>query len=152
MVVATEPKTIQKVVQIAGTLTDEALRNGSIKKNLEKRGNGGEPSKDRNVIDDNKRTRTRNAFAITTNPAGRETRAWNVNPMNARNPAATRGACYECGSTDHYKSTCPRLNRAQGPGGNRPNQALANNGGQGHENQGNQARGRAFMLGADEAC
>ncbi|GJV67560.1 hypothetical protein Tco_1483069 [Tanacetum coccineum] len=76
MVVATEPKTIQKVVQIAGTLTDEALRNGSIKKNLEKRGNGGEPSKDRNVIDDNKRTRTRNAFAITTNPAGRETRAW----------------------------------------------------------------------------
>ncbi|GJX90282.1 reverse transcriptase domain-containing protein [Tanacetum coccineum] len=32
MVAATEPKTIQKAVQIAGTLTDEALRNGSIKK------------------------------------------------------------------------------------------------------------------------
>ncbi|GJV52979.1 reverse transcriptase domain-containing protein [Tanacetum coccineum] len=31
MVVATEPATIQKAVQIAGTLTDEALRNGSIK-------------------------------------------------------------------------------------------------------------------------
>ncbi|GKA39850.1 reverse transcriptase domain-containing protein [Tanacetum coccineum] len=43
MVAATEPKTIQKAMQIAGTLTDEALRNGSIKKNLEKRGNGGEP-------------------------------------------------------------------------------------------------------------
>ncbi|GJT35765.1 reverse transcriptase domain-containing protein [Tanacetum coccineum] len=41
MVAAKEPKTIQKAVQIAGTLTDEALRNGSIKKNLEKRGNGG---------------------------------------------------------------------------------------------------------------
>ncbi|GKB93470.1 hypothetical protein Tco_0979607, partial [Tanacetum coccineum] len=39
MVAATEPKTIQKAVQIAGTLTDEALRNGSIKKNPEKRGN-----------------------------------------------------------------------------------------------------------------
>ncbi|GKC11280.1 putative reverse transcriptase domain-containing protein [Tanacetum coccineum] len=51
----------------------------------------------------------------------------NVNPINARNPTAK--ACYECGSTDHIKSTCPRLNRAQGPGGNRPNQALANNGG-----------------------
>ncbi|GJS68525.1 putative reverse transcriptase domain-containing protein [Tanacetum coccineum] len=50
----------------------------------------------------------------------------NVNPINARNPTAK--ACYECGSTDHIKSTCPRLNRAQGPGGNRPNQALANNG------------------------
>ncbi|GJR61118.1 hypothetical protein Tco_1503280 [Tanacetum coccineum] len=58
MVAATEPKTIQKAVQLAGTLTDEALRNGSIKKNPEKRGIRGEPSKDRNVRDDNKRTRT----------------------------------------------------------------------------------------------
>ncbi|GKA93762.1 reverse transcriptase domain-containing protein [Tanacetum coccineum] len=33
MVATTEPSTIQKAVQIAGTLTDEALRNGSIKKN-----------------------------------------------------------------------------------------------------------------------
>ncbi|GJR42057.1 hypothetical protein Tco_0766662 [Tanacetum coccineum] len=39
MVATTEPKTIQKAVQIAGTLTDEAFRNGSIKKNPEKRGN-----------------------------------------------------------------------------------------------------------------
>ncbi|GJZ58973.1 putative reverse transcriptase domain-containing protein [Tanacetum coccineum] len=38
---AVDPTTIQKAVQIAGTLTTEALRNGSIKKNLEKRGNGG---------------------------------------------------------------------------------------------------------------
>ncbi|GKF11642.1 hypothetical protein Tco_0049568 [Tanacetum coccineum] len=34
---------------------------------------------------------------------------------------------------------------------NRPNQVAANNGGQGRGNQGNQARGRAFMLGAKEA-
>ncbi|GKB46020.1 putative reverse transcriptase domain-containing protein [Tanacetum coccineum] len=53
MVAATEPKTIQKAVQIADTLTDEALRNGSIKKNPEKRGNEGEPSKDRNTIEPN---------------------------------------------------------------------------------------------------
>ncbi|GKF85748.1 hypothetical protein Tco_0253575, partial [Tanacetum coccineum] len=56
----------------AGTLTDEAIRNGSIKKNHEKRGNGEEPSKYRNVRDDNKRTMTGNAFAITTNPVERE--------------------------------------------------------------------------------
>ncbi|GKC27265.1 putative reverse transcriptase domain-containing protein [Tanacetum coccineum] len=118
MVAATEPKTIQKAVQIDGTLTDEALRNGSIKKNHEKRGNEGEPSKDRNDC----RVAPRN-----------------VNPINARIPNAR--ACYECGSTDHIKSVCLRLNRAQGPRGNRPNQALANNGGQGHGNQGNQARG-----------
>ncbi|GJW64664.1 hypothetical protein Tco_0116548 [Tanacetum coccineum] len=37
MVAATKLSTIQKVVQIAGTLTDKALRNGSTKKNPEKR-------------------------------------------------------------------------------------------------------------------
>ncbi|GKF99266.1 putative reverse transcriptase domain-containing protein, partial [Tanacetum coccineum] len=49
----------------------------------------------------------------------------NVNPVNARNP--TVRACYECGSTDHVRSTCPRLNKAQRPGGNRSNQVVANN-------------------------
>ncbi|GJU29364.1 hypothetical protein Tco_1172953 [Tanacetum coccineum] len=68
MVAVTEPRTIQKVMQLAGTLTDEALRNGSIKNNPKKRGNGGEPSKDRNRRDDNKRTRIGNAFAMTVNP------------------------------------------------------------------------------------
>nr|GEU62711.1 hypothetical protein [Tanacetum cinerariifolium] len=72
----------------------------------------------------------------------------NVNPANARN--LTVRACYECGSTDHVRSACPRLNRAQGLKGNRPNQVVANNGGQGCGSQGNQARGRAFMLGAKE--
>ncbi|GKA10256.1 hypothetical protein Tco_0689689 [Tanacetum coccineum] len=67
MVVAMETKTIQKAVQIFGALTDEAVRNGSIKK-VEKRGNMGEPSKDMNGGDDNKRTRTGNAFATTVNP------------------------------------------------------------------------------------
>ncbi|GKA59277.1 putative reverse transcriptase domain-containing protein [Tanacetum coccineum] len=71
MVAATEPKTIQKAVQISGALTDEAVRNGSIKK-VEKRVNVGELSKDKNGRDDNKRTRTGNAFASTANPVGRE--------------------------------------------------------------------------------
>ncbi|GJZ09332.1 putative reverse transcriptase domain-containing protein [Tanacetum coccineum] len=187
MVEATEPKTIQKAVQISGALTDEAVRNRSIKK-VEKRGNVGEPSKDKNGRDDNKRTRTGNAFSTTVNPVGREnTSTWpkctscnsyhapgrpcrtcfncnrlshlakncrgvprNVDPINARN--TTVRACYECGSTDHVRSACPRLNRAQGPEENGPNQVAANNGGLGRGNQWNQARGRAFMLGAEEAC
>nr|GEY59837.1 reverse transcriptase domain-containing protein [Tanacetum cinerariifolium] len=86
MVAATKPKTMQKAVQISGVLIDKAVRNGSIKK-VKKRGNVGEPSKDKNGRDDNKRTRTGNVFAIT-----------------------------------------------------------------GYGNQENQARGRAFMLGAEEAC
>nr|GEW60557.1 putative reverse transcriptase domain-containing protein [Tanacetum cinerariifolium] len=40
---STEPKTIQKAVQISGALTDEAVRNRSIKK-VKKRRNVGEPS------------------------------------------------------------------------------------------------------------
>ncbi|GKE94237.1 hypothetical protein Tco_1579092 [Tanacetum coccineum] len=99
MVVATEPETIQKAVQISGALTNEAVRNGSIKK-VEKRGNMGEPSKDKNGRDDNKRTRTGNAFATTANPDYRGV-PMNVNPVNARNP--TVRACYECGSTDHVR-------------------------------------------------
>nr|GEX73623.1 hypothetical protein [Tanacetum cinerariifolium] len=124
MVAVTEPKTIQKVIQIAGTMTDEALRKGSIKKIPEKRGNKGEPSKDRNVRDDNKRIRTGNAFATTTNSNMGGVVPRNVNPINARN--LTVRTCYECGSTDYIKAACPR-------------------------NQGNLARGRVFMLGAKEA-
>ncbi|GJS48662.1 hypothetical protein Tco_0598783 [Tanacetum coccineum] len=71
---ATEPTTIQKAMQIAGTLTDEAIRNGLIKKNPEKRGNGGEPSKDRNQRDDNKRTRTGNIFLRPQTLLGERTR------------------------------------------------------------------------------
>nr|GEW43439.1 putative polyprotein [Tanacetum cinerariifolium] len=63
----------------------------------------------------------------------------NVNLINTRNP--TVRACYECDSTNHVRSACPRLNRAQGPKGNSPNQVVANNGGQGRGNQKNQARG-----------
>ncbi|GJS72988.1 putative reverse transcriptase domain-containing protein [Tanacetum coccineum] len=169
------------VTPISGALTDEDVRNGSIKK-VEKRGNVGESSKDRGGRDDNKRTR--NAFATILNHIGREnTGTWpkcticnsyyapgrpcrtcfncnrssylakdyrgmsrNVNPINARNP--TVKACYECGSTDHVRSACPKFNRAQGPEENHPNQVAANNGGQGHGNQWNQARGRAFIVGS----
>nr|GEZ54684.1 reverse transcriptase domain-containing protein [Tanacetum cinerariifolium] len=46
---------------------------------------------------------------------------------------------------------CPRLNMTQGLRGNLLNQVVANNRGQGRGNQENQARGRTFILGAEEA-
>nr|GEW30864.1 putative reverse transcriptase domain-containing protein [Tanacetum cinerariifolium] len=99
-------------------------RNGSIKKNPKKRENEGEPSKDRNGREDNKRTRTGNTFATTANPVRRGYTGHfargcrmvprNVNLINTRNIIAR--TCYECSSTDHIKSACPRLNQAQRPG------------------------------------
>nr|GEU76037.1 hypothetical protein [Tanacetum cinerariifolium] len=67
MVAVMKPKIMQKAMQISGVLTDEAVRNVSIK-NVKKRVNMGEPSKDNNGRDDNNRTRTGNAFATTANP------------------------------------------------------------------------------------
>ncbi|GJZ15543.1 putative reverse transcriptase domain-containing protein [Tanacetum coccineum] len=127
---ATEPATIQKAMQKAGTLTDEAIRNGSLKKNTEKRerfNRLGHLAKDYRVV------------------------PRMVNPVNARNPTVARGACFECGGTDHFMAACPRLNQAQKPGGGRPDQVMAIDGGQGRGNNGNRVRGGAFMLGAEEA-
>ncbi|GJZ53273.1 putative reverse transcriptase domain-containing protein [Tanacetum coccineum] len=188
MVAAMEPITIQSVVLKAGMLTDETIRNESLKKNTEKRGNGREPSRDGNARDDSKKSRTRRAFSTVTNPVKKEyigaapkctncnyhhlpetpccmctncnhfghfskdykVGSMMVNPLNARNPIVARGTYFECGSTDHYKATCLRLNQAPGQGGNRPNQALAIDRGQDRGNNSNQARERGFILGAEE--
>ncbi|GKA86223.1 putative reverse transcriptase domain-containing protein [Tanacetum coccineum] len=64
---------------------------------------------------------------------------------------------YECGSSDHLRNTCPKLNRlrntcpklnrAPGQAGNR----LALEGNRNTRNNGNQARGRAFSVNAVDA-
>ncbi|GJT73629.1 reverse transcriptase domain-containing protein [Tanacetum coccineum] len=177
------------LILLARVLIDEAVRNGSLKRTGERRGDGGESSKEGNVKGDNKRARAGKVFAIIINPMRKEyvglapkctncnfhynpetpcsactncNRLGNfardcrvgpkkVNLLNSKNPTAARGVCYECGGTDHYKSACPRLNRAPGQGGNHPNQDMAIDGGQGYGNNGNPTRRRAFVMGAEEA-
>nr|GEV73231.1 putative reverse transcriptase domain-containing protein [Tanacetum cinerariifolium] len=119
MVVATKPKIIQSVVLKAGMLTDETIRNGSLRKNAKKRGNYREPSRDGNVRDDNKRSMTGMTSTSTTNHVRREY-TWVPHPsdyrvrlrmvtlVNARHPTTAREGCFECGGTDHYKAACLR--------------------------------------------
>ncbi|GJX29589.1 hypothetical protein Tco_0237668, partial [Tanacetum coccineum] len=130
-------------------------RNGALKKITEKRGNGREPSMDGNVRDD---TRDLGLGGVLPQPLtlfGRSTPDCKVgprmvDPLNARNLIAARGACFECGGTGPYKAACPMLNRAPGQRGNRPNQVLVSMGVK-VVVQGTRARGRAFMPGAEEA-
>nr|GEU79468.1 putative reverse transcriptase domain-containing protein [Tanacetum cinerariifolium] len=144
-------------VQISGVLTNEAVRNGSIKK-VEKKGNTGEPSKDKSGRDDNKRTRTGNVFATTVNPIGREnTGTWpkctTCNSYHA--PGGSCRICFNCNRPGHLAKDCrgvPRnvnLVNARNP----PVRACYECGStdHGHGNQMKQAKGRAFMLGAEEA-
>ncbi|GJW14945.1 putative reverse transcriptase domain-containing protein, partial [Tanacetum coccineum] len=158
MVAATEPKTIQKAVQISSALTNESVRNGSIKK-VEKRGNVGEPSKDRSRRVDNKRTRTVNAFATTVNPVGREnTGTWpKCTTCNSYHvPGGPCRTCFNCNRLRHlardYRGVLRNVNHvnAKNPIVRACYECGSTDHGRG--NQGNQARGRAFMLGAEEAC
>ncbi|GKB13006.1 putative reverse transcriptase domain-containing protein [Tanacetum coccineum] len=161
MVATTEPTTIQSVVLKAGMLTDEAIRNGAtgrafviITNPVRKEYTGTAPKCPNCNYHHQPEVPCR--FCTNCNRFGHIAKDCRVgprvvNPLNARNPIAARGACFECGGTDHYKAACPRLNRAPRPGGNRPNQVIAIEGGQDRGNNGNQARGRAFVMGAEEA-
>ncbi|GJR61574.1 putative reverse transcriptase domain-containing protein [Tanacetum coccineum] len=142
---------------ISGSLADEAVRNGSIKK-VEKRGNVGEPSKNKNGRDDNKRTRTGNDFATIANPIGREnTGTWlkctTYNSYHA--PGGPCRTCFNCNRPGHLAKDCRGVSRNVNPVNARNPTVRAcyecGSTDHGRGNQGNQARGRAFMLGAEEA-
>nr|GEW26412.1 reverse transcriptase domain-containing protein [Tanacetum cinerariifolium] len=124
----------------------EFARNGSIKK-VEKKGNVGEPSKDKSSRDDNKRTRTGNVFATTMNPVGREnTDTWpkctTCNSYHALGGPCH--ICFNCNRTGHlakdYRGVHRNVNLVNAK--NLPVRACCECGSTGHV--------RAFILGAEE--
>nr|GEU57595.1 hypothetical protein [Tanacetum cinerariifolium] len=128
-------------------------RNGSIKK-VKKKGNMEEPSKDKNGRDDNKRTRTGNIFATSVNPVGREyAGAWpKCTTCNSyHTPEGPCHTCFNCNRPGHLAKDCRGVPRNMNPVNARNLLGRACYEVQGCRNQENQARGRAFMLGAEEA-
>ncbi|GKB63325.1 putative reverse transcriptase domain-containing protein [Tanacetum coccineum] len=102
---------------ISGALTDEAIRNGSIKK-VEKRGNVGKPRKDRSRRDDNKRTRIVNAFATIVNLVGRENtgqvpKCTTCNSYHV--PSRPCRTCYNCNHSGHLAKYCMSMPRNVNP-------------------------------------
>ncbi|GKB83166.1 putative reverse transcriptase domain-containing protein, partial [Tanacetum coccineum] len=151
-------------MQKAGTLIDEAVRNGSLKKNPRKIGNIGESSRDRNVRDENKRIRIGNAFATTTKPVRREYNGTILKCVsyNLHHPSEIRcRACFNCGRLGHMENDCrvaPRMvNLVNARNLTAAPRARYECGGTDHfkaacpRNNGNQECGRAFMLGVEEA-
>ncbi|GKA20027.1 putative reverse transcriptase domain-containing protein [Tanacetum coccineum] len=65
-----------------------------------------------------------------------------VAPISAVRMGNNQRVCYECGSPEHFCNTCPKLNRAPGQARNR----LALQGNRNTQNNGNQARGRDFIV------
>nr|GEX98344.1 putative reverse transcriptase domain-containing protein [Tanacetum cinerariifolium] len=110
----------------------------------------GEPSKDRNGMDDNKRTRNINDFATTVNPIGRENMGTWPKCTTCNSYHVTGGpchTCFNCNRPSHLAKDCRSVPRnvnhvnARNP----TIRACYECGSTDH------ARGRAFMLGAEEA-
>ncbi|GJW15281.1 reverse transcriptase domain-containing protein [Tanacetum coccineum] len=65
-----------------------------------------------------------------------------VAPVNAVRMNNNPRVCHKCGSPDHFRNTCPKLNRAPGQTGNQ----LAIEGSRNNRSNGNQVRGRAYNV------
>ncbi|GJV35007.1 reverse transcriptase domain-containing protein, partial [Tanacetum coccineum] len=120
MLRATQPTTIQTAILRAGILTDEA--DWRI---LERQQEG----KDGNWKPGH--------FVRDCRAPVRQ-----VAPVNAVRMNNNPRVCHECGSPDHFRNTCPKLNRAPGQTGNQ----LAIEGSRNNRSNGNQVRGRAYNV------
>ncbi|GKB15071.1 putative reverse transcriptase domain-containing protein, partial [Tanacetum coccineum] len=98
-------------------MIERLLGMGQLRR-LRKEGNVREPSKDKNGKDDNKRARTRNAFATNVNPVGREnTGTWpkctTYNSYHA--PEGPCRICFNCNRPGHLARDCRSVLRNVNP-------------------------------------
>ncbi|GJU44445.1 reverse transcriptase domain-containing protein [Tanacetum coccineum] len=165
MVRATKPFTIQSAILKAGGLTDDAVRNGLLKRSSEKRKESGETTRKEDARSKIRGLRlekdswrqilaikSTRVFTLSHMAKDCRTLAKRVMPVNAINSANNPRVCYKCGSLDNFSNSCLKIIRASGQVHNNPNQALSiggNNFNRG--NHGNRAQGHAFALGANEA-
>ncbi|GJV90448.1 putative reverse transcriptase domain-containing protein [Tanacetum coccineum] len=151
MLRATQPTTIQNAILRAGILTDEAISCGTLTKGSDKRKGVEESSKTGGSWKDNKKAKTGTGFVATAPPrneiassSSKDCRApvRQVAPVNVVRMSNNSRVCYECGSPDHFRNTCPKMNRAPGQAGNQ----LALEGSRNNRSNGNQVRGRAYNV------
>ncbi|GJV72673.1 reverse transcriptase domain-containing protein [Tanacetum coccineum] len=115
MVATTEPRIIQSAILKAGVLNDKAVRNGSLKRSGERRGDDEESSKEGNVKGNNKRTRTGRVFAIITNPIRKEYTGSTPKCTKCNfhhNTETPCRACTNCNRLGHFARDCrarPRM-------------------------------------------
>ncbi|KAJ9566214.1 hypothetical protein OSB04_002180 [Centaurea solstitialis] len=145
-VTAADPKTLQEAVNLANRLTNNAVRSGAFpsdgakgKRKVE------EPARGRRRPRKEEKGHRRCAIGVTDNITGSVFVCQKCNRTGHVAPDCRSGqgrTCYECGSPDHYRNKCPKIQRRPNVNANPPENQRA---------RGGLARGRAFVIGAEEA-
>ncbi|GKD98386.1 reverse transcriptase domain-containing protein, partial [Tanacetum coccineum] len=131
MLRATQPTTIQNKILRDGILTDEAVRCGTLTKGNEKR----------KVMEET------NKLCFNCQKPGHSTQECQAPIRPVASVSAVRvgnnpRVCYECGSPDHFRNTCPKMYQVAGQAGNQ----LALEGNRNTQSNRNQVRVWAFNV------